>query len=80
MKEKIAYFKSWRLRMGCCIVGRVYDHSNPRFWDGKKIETTPVNSLEGNIATTDSGSKYRLNEECVGSMNALKNVLGLLKT
>jgi hypothetical protein len=75
----LPYFSSWRLRMGAHVVGKIYNHPNPRHWDGKEITTTVVDSLDESdgrvVVVTKTGSRYSLNPECKGSLTALRRVL-----
>lgn len=43
-----------------CLVGRVYGHSNERHRDGKEIITSGIESVEGRVVRTRSGSVYEL--------------------
>lgn len=44
------------------LAGKVSGHPNPRFYDGKEIETSAIMGLSGTKVLTVSGSVYELLE------------------
>ena len=43
-----------------CLIGRVYGHGSDRHPDGKEIMTSGIESIEGRLVRTRSGSVYQL--------------------
>ena len=42
------------------LSGEVYNHPNPRHFDGKEISTSPVIGQRNGLVVTKSGSEYEL--------------------
>jgi len=77
MISTIPILKNWKFRSGS-IEGRVYGHPNrQRFHDGKAITTSTIESINGAVITTISGSKYQLDEKTGrGSLGTIQKLFG----
>ena len=42
------------------LTGKVYNHPDPHFPDGKKVTTSVINMAIGKCVVTKSGTKYQL--------------------
>ncbi|QHR70492.1 hypothetical protein megetsur_2 [Escherichia phage megetsur] len=47
---------------GRCLEGKIYNDRGSRFCNGTPVTTSPVVSFEGDVAITESGTRYLICE------------------
>lgn len=72
--DKIPILRDWYVCRGG-IAGKIFNCSYTRFKEGKKIITSLIESLDGEVVTTVNKHQYRLDAE-TGPIKLVEHILG----